>query len=303
MCNNEKLTHNVKVKSRNAELFLFKKNDFLKLSFNYKEFINNFLQKSIVLYIKFNDEKKKAIQTYEIQNNMKPSIFKDEKLGDIKEENEGSEEYDVFAEHDIYSEDEDVKDDNKNNQSQKKNTSSILFPDERNSIKKIFIDKNNNIRFSSMSPIELKNCTNKNNKKPSFLKSEAIKFKSIPSSFNLNIIEESNNRNSVQSNNFGKKRRNSLEQIIPNNFNEIKSEVEPLMELNGHVNNLKNNLHKKFSNNVSNILGFFENHKTQFENVDEEKNPLTLLTKLKITVDPNEKNDLIEKLESFSYNF
>jgi hypothetical protein len=302
MCNNEKLTHYVKVKSRNAELFLFKKNDFLKLSFNYKEFVNNFLQRSIVLYIKFNDEKKKAIKEYEIQNHMKPSVFKDEKLGDIKEENEGSEEYDVFGEHDLYSEDEEKHEKILQNQSKHKN-SSILFPDERNSIKRILIDNNNNIRFSSISPIENNNLQNQIKKKPSFLKSEAIKLKSIPTSFNLNIIEEMNNRNSINSNNFNKKRRNSQEQIIPNNYNEIKSEVEPLMELNGYVKNLKNNMHKKFSKNVNNILEFFENHKTQFDNVEEDKNPIQLLLKLKRTVDLNEKNDIIEKLESFSYNF
>ena len=62
-------------------------------------------------------------------------------------------------------------------------------------------------------------------------------------------------------------------------------------------------MHRKFSKNVNNILEFFENHKTQFDNVEEDKNPIQLLLKLKRTVDLNEKNDIIEKLESFSYNF
>ena len=53
MCLNEKLTFNIKIKSRNCELFVLKKNDFLRLSVNFKEFIENFLHKSLMIYLKF----------------------------------------------------------------------------------------------------------------------------------------------------------------------------------------------------------------------------------------------------------
>ena len=43
MCLNEKLSHNIKVKSRQCELFLLKKNDFLKMSVNFPEQIEKFL--------------------------------------------------------------------------------------------------------------------------------------------------------------------------------------------------------------------------------------------------------------------
>jgi hypothetical protein len=69
MCLNEKLTFNLKIKSRNCELFVLKKNEFLRLSVN-KEFIKNFLHKSLMIYLRFNEEKKKLIKEFEIlQNN------------------------------------------------------------------------------------------------------------------------------------------------------------------------------------------------------------------------------------------
>jgi hypothetical protein len=63
MCLNEKLTYNIKVKSRNCELFVLKKNDFLRLSVNFKEFIEKFLQKSLMKYLRFNEEKKKIFKS------------------------------------------------------------------------------------------------------------------------------------------------------------------------------------------------------------------------------------------------
>jgi hypothetical protein len=65
MCLNEKLSYNIKIKSRNCELFLLKKSNFLKLSVNFKEFIENFLQKSLMKYLKFNEEKNKMIKEFE----------------------------------------------------------------------------------------------------------------------------------------------------------------------------------------------------------------------------------------------
>ena len=65
MCLNEKLRFNIKVKSRNCELFVLKKSDFLRLSVNFKEFIEKFLHKSLMIYLKYNEERKKIISEYD----------------------------------------------------------------------------------------------------------------------------------------------------------------------------------------------------------------------------------------------
>jgi len=65
MCLNEKLRFNIRVKSRNSELFILKKTDFLRLSVNFKEFIEKFLHRSLMIYLKYNEERKKIINDYE----------------------------------------------------------------------------------------------------------------------------------------------------------------------------------------------------------------------------------------------
>ena len=65
MCLKEKLRFNIKVKSRNCELFVLKKSDFLRLSVNFKEFIEKFLHKSLMIYLKYNEERKKIISEYD----------------------------------------------------------------------------------------------------------------------------------------------------------------------------------------------------------------------------------------------
>ena len=65
MCLNEKLSFNIKIKSRNCELFVLKKNDFLRLSVNFKEFIESFLHKSLMKYLKFQDEKNQMIKEFD----------------------------------------------------------------------------------------------------------------------------------------------------------------------------------------------------------------------------------------------
>lgn len=73
MCLTLKLCFNIKVKSRNSELFVLKKNDFLRLSVNFKEFIENFLHKSFMIYLKYNKERKKMIEDYEeLMNKVNP---------------------------------------------------------------------------------------------------------------------------------------------------------------------------------------------------------------------------------------
>lgn len=104
MCLNEKLSYNIRVKSRNCELFVLKKNDFLRLSVNFKEFIEKFLQRSLMIYLRFNDEKKKIIKVIEEQNRVMAGIkgLGKGKGGDELEmidekADEESEEYDIFG--------------------------------------------------------------------------------------------------------------------------------------------------------------------------------------------------------------
>jgi CRP-like cAMP-binding protein len=84
MCLNEKLSFNIKIKSRNCELFVLKKNDFLRLSVNFKEFIESFLHKSLMKYLKCNEEKNQMIKEFD-------SLINGEE-GDDDEDDEDEEE-------------------------------------------------------------------------------------------------------------------------------------------------------------------------------------------------------------------
>ena len=95
MCLNERLTYNIKVKSRNSELYVLKKNDFLKLSVNFKDFIEMFLQKSLLIYLRFTELKTKVITQVEemqqIQNEIRRlNTNKQTMLEKIEEKEENS---------------------------------------------------------------------------------------------------------------------------------------------------------------------------------------------------------------------
>ena len=116
MCLNEKLSYNIKIKSRNCELFLLKKSNFLKLSVNFKEFIENFLQKSLMKYLKFNEEKNKMIKEFEdlmnsTDNKNLKNIEKDKNL--------------ISNDEDSFSNDIDEKSKSKSNESNDENNSNI----------------------------------------------------------------------------------------------------------------------------------------------------------------------------------
>ena len=64
MCLNETLSYSVKVKSRVCEIFILKKDDFLKTSINFKDIIENFLQISLLKYLKLSNEKIIKIKEY-----------------------------------------------------------------------------------------------------------------------------------------------------------------------------------------------------------------------------------------------
>lgn len=97
--------------------------DFLRLSVNFKEFIEKFLQKSLMIYLRFNDDKKKLMSTISASNNgvIDPNSMKQKNAQDSleqideandEEEQNGSEEYDIFGNN---------SSENENSQSEKSN--------------------------------------------------------------------------------------------------------------------------------------------------------------------------------------
>lgn len=89
--------------------FNFITKDFLRLSVNFKEFIEKFLQKSLMLYLRFNDERKRLMKEMEdskvIVGGDNDSVKKDyegknnnlDNIPEVEEGgNDGSEEYNVF---------------------------------------------------------------------------------------------------------------------------------------------------------------------------------------------------------------
>ena len=91
MCLNEKLSFNIKIKSRNCELFVLKKNDFLRLSVNFKEFIESFLHKSLMKYLKFQDEKNQMIKEFDSLINGEDGDEEDDEDEEEEEDDEDEE--------------------------------------------------------------------------------------------------------------------------------------------------------------------------------------------------------------------
>ena len=93
MCLNETLSFSIKVKSRICEIFILKKSDFLKTSINFKETIENFLQISLLKYLRLSNEKIIKIKEYKkiynfVKNRNKQNKIKaQEKNNNKKDEN------------------------------------------------------------------------------------------------------------------------------------------------------------------------------------------------------------------------
>jgi hypothetical protein len=85
MCLNTLLMYNIKVKTKACELFVFKKEDFLKVSMRYREFIHKFLQKSLMIFLRYSNDAKNII--YESTSTKQiPAMEKN--LDSIREESE-----------------------------------------------------------------------------------------------------------------------------------------------------------------------------------------------------------------------
>jgi hypothetical protein len=100
MCLNKTLLFNIKVKSRVCELMVLKKDDFLKLSINFKDLIEKFLKKSLYRFLKL------AEDVSEIQDLIKNGIDDDEALPlDIIHEEEDYDDSDLCDNDDMANED------------------------------------------------------------------------------------------------------------------------------------------------------------------------------------------------------
>ena len=128
MCLNEKLSVNIKIKSRNCELFVLKKNDFLRLSVNFKEFIESFLHSSLMKYLKFNEEKNRMIKEFEtlIRPSDESSSNGGSESNEIEEE-ENSENSDLINSDEESEKENNINENNNNNNNEEnKNSQSDL---------------------------------------------------------------------------------------------------------------------------------------------------------------------------------
>lgn len=304
MCLNEKLSHIVKVKSRNTELYVFKKNDFLKLSFNYKEFIEKFLQKSLMLYLKFNDEKKKAIKEYEVKHKILSvdSVKPEESLEKISEEEEdGSEEYNVYDDHPIYSQrggskDEGrIEEESKSDFSEKSSQRSGFQNTTRQNKDHDPNQNKNNILNSGIINLNPLPATNKPSKSYTNQHHQRHSFSSntnTPSpSFHLLNPNPNSTKLTVQPTS------SNINLIEDHSFRDMKSSMAPIMEINNHVEKVKNDIHESFCIKIEKIIQFFEEYNIKFEEKSEENNPLYLLKKLTTIKELNERNDIIDRIE------
>jgi hypothetical protein len=80
---------------------------------------------------------------------------------------------------------------------------------------------------------------------------------------------------------------------------EMKATIQPILEMNEHVEKVKNELFVKFSKKIERIIQFLESNKIFLElSSDKEDNPYTLLNQLKNMREISERNEIIDKLES-----
>lgn len=290
MCLNEKLAFNIKIKSRNCELFVLKKNDFLRLSVNFKEFIENFLHKSLMIYLRFNEEKKKIMKEFEnLYNGEKIELKKEKKnldeipekaeetdnsdsegnLGEISEQSDEASKSDSSI---TENSEEDEKTDSKQNATINNNKRNSISKDEKEeSLNKS--DVNKRIRNSLISENEVKQ--NKS--------LEEVKRRMTNSS--LKITQALNNPQEENSDN-----------------NEDDEEGESLnSEADEDGDKVKNSINKKFIKKIDKILDYLDKSGVTFPN--EESNPRTLLKQLRGDMTITEKNMIIDKIENILKEF
>ena len=277
MCLNEKLTHNIKVKSRNCELFVLKKNDFLRLSVNFKDYIESFLQKSLLKYLRFTEEKTKIINRMEEIQRIENEIRGINKTQDFQvEEMEESYSDELLSSESSENNKELIKLNSDDNKSIK----------EENSISSKSSGKSIS---NSSSIIDSSNIDNDKKSSASTIKelSESKKVKnnsSIETPKNTNDIN--NKVNSLNKN----KQIIKVDEKVNNN-----NESESIFNVNENVDDIKEKLNTKFVEKVNKIIDFLEKNKIIIGK--EEDNFLNLLKQLIPNTNLTQRNEIIEKIE------
>ena len=329
MCLCEQLNYDIKIKSRNCDLFVLKKNvrfyskmqDFLRLSVNYKDAIEKFLQRSLLIYLRFNEDKKKVKQNIESLNYEKEMLFKiptedlsnspisnikiEPKLSNIevnlnlKDEKENVDEDEIKDEDEsleqIIEENDEENDENldeiigksKNNYSNEPSNNTTTKRTRGHTGIETYISENNSSNSSADDSDDKK--TKPSEKKylkkltPQDLK-EGKKKKTAP------LIKGIKKDLSLTF-----ERNKSKPRTVDNESGEIKEIVDDI-----NTKNLKTRINKKFIEKLEEMLQCFIKVNIKFENP--ETNPILLLEKLRNVTDITERNEIVFKIDSFVNN-
>ena len=240
MCLNEKLTHNIKVKSRNCELFVLKKNDFLRLSVNFKDYIEKFLQKSLLIYLRFTEVKAKMIEQMNELKNMENEIRGINNYNDTNNNNDEDDENKVdddLLESEEESDEEEEEENSEEKSSNINNETNIKSDEDKSFKSSSSISNKSNKKLSN---IEKMNKNNSNEKKSN----KSNEKKENNNENNLINENENENENSDDIKNqlnekFIKKVNKIIEFLEKNNINLGKDEngIELLKNLL-NINNL-----------------------------------------------------------------
>jgi hypothetical protein len=259
MCLSEKLQYNIKVKSRNCELFVLKKNDFLRLSVNFKDFIEKFLYKSLMIYLRFTNEKKRIMKLIEDSNSHLSNKLKKDKQAEGEELERIDEE--IENEYDIY---------NANNSISEASADNEAKAEGNEEPKNSQADKKENSMNSSEDSIESKTSDEKkqiNNLNNRIMQNNLLDTTNF---INSNIAKMSNG-----------KKDESMDG----------GDIEDSQERSKALN-------KKFAKKIDKIVNFLEKNKNELENFNT-TNTLALLKQLKNTDDLMERNETIDRIEQY----
>ena len=376
MCLNEKLSHNIKVKTRQCELFLLKKNDFLKTSVNFPEQIQNFLSISLMKYLRFNDEKKRIMIENQKEIEFNESTLKsNDDLNDLSHISEESNVVTNKASSSISkfesslsssSKSSDSKSSKSQSDKSKLTKSKISYrsnseqsqnsqkikelsfyklkkPSHSITSKSAFFfcnrnDKDKTVKRKSYILSEKKNLLNQIEipKKKTFSTIQnsnlnandinKLSKKQLNTSFNLKHVktkEKNSNLNKMKTCNptLKKERRSSLNLINVKRFSVLSpknthnylrdtflqkntlhdnylNNVEIFKDVRDTASYVEKNLNENFYNNIDKMVNVLEKNKTKLgKNLNNSKiNPISILNKLKSSLDFSERNELINQL-------
>lgn len=258
MCLGEKLTYSIKIKSKNCELYVMQKNDFLRLTVNYKQFIEYFLHKSFMRYLKFTEEKNQMIKEIEAQTNSKSNHSETSSLCRAKGSSKNVKEH--KSDDHLLSQ---IKEDSCENISE---ISKNIIVDKGSSI----ID-NNILRVNKTHSLLKSNSMRIDKGKEAMFHSDTkFPVKSSPSG-----IMNKSSKNVIQN---------------PPILDETQEQEEE------EVKKIKKIIMQKFSAKVQKIIHYFERYNYTFNS--EEENPKELLIQLQNSKSNEEKNKILDKIET-----